>query len=301
MEKLVSVVIPSYSRNETLKRAIDSVLTQTHQNVEIIVVDDNPQESEWRASTAAIMSEYKDNEKVVYIQNEKNMGGGAARNVGIRASKGEYIAFLDDDDVYMPTKIEKSLEVFENSKDEKLALVYCFAKFINKDGNSTYSDRRVFRGNCLYEAMEQNCIAATSQWMVKADALKAVGCFAEVPCKQDSQTILRLLKNGYTVDVVEEELSIYYAYRIGNKISGVGPKNIYGEELYRAECRKMYYLLQDWQILNVEYKFAEIFCRFFYLNKKKDLYKHEKQIMFKLNWKKACVFFLKRTWHKIKR
>lgn len=295
---LVSVVIPTYSRNTTLKRAIGSVLNQTYTNFEIIVVDDNPEGSEWRVSTAAIMAEYTD-PRIHYIQNERNMGGGLTRNEGIKASKGEYIAFLDDDDEYYPERIEKQLKKFLESDNDKLALVYCHAKFINKDGSSNYSDTRNFRGNCLYEAMAENCIAATSQWMVKKSALLEVGCFPDVPCKQDSQTILRLLKAGYEVDVVPEELSMYYTGT--HVISGAKPRNILGEELYRTECRKLYYLLEDWQIMKVEYKFAEQFYRYFMYNKWEDKMRREFKIMKTLDPKAARIFKLKEIYHKIRK
>lgn len=297
---LVSVVIPTYSRNFTLKRAINCVLEQTHHNLEIIVVDDNPPESEWRKSSEQIMREYAKNPRVVYVQNERNMGGGLTRNQGIKHAKGEYISFLDDDDEYMPERIEKMLKVFKESNNEKLALVYCYAKFINQDGTSTYSDTRNFHGNCLYEAMEQNCIAATSQWMVKKTVLDAVGGFPDVPCKQDSQTILRLLRAGYEVEVVPEELSVYHAYVIGKKISGVGPKNILGEKLYRTECRKLYYLLEDWQIMNVEYTFAEKLYNFYLYGDDRKLIRHQWKIMKKLNPQAAYIYLIKRIWHSIK-
>lgn len=295
---LISVVIPTYSRNDMLKRAINSVLNQTYKNFEIIVVDDNPAESEWRASTASMIAEYTDS-RVRYIQNEKNMGGGLTRNEGIKVAKGEYIAFLDDDDEYVPERLEKQLKVFLDSNNDKLALVYCYAKFINKDGSSTYSDRRDFHGNCLYEAMEQNCIAATSQWMVKKDLLEAVGCFPDVPCKQDSQTILRLLKNGYELEVIPEELSYYYTgYHV---ISGAKPRNFLGEELYRTECRKQYYKLQDWQIMKIEYRFARQFYGLYKESGNKQMLKYEFNIMKTLDWKAAYIFALKEIWHKIKR
>lgn len=297
---LVSVVIPTYSRNSTLKRAVDGALNQTHKNIEVIVVDDNPPDSEWRVSSAKIMETYAGDPRVHYVQNAQNIGGGLTRNQGIMHAKGEYISFLDDDDEYMPERVEKMLRVFTDRNDEKLALVYCHAKFINQDGSSTYSDTRNFRGNCLYEAMVENCIAATSQWMVKKTLIDAVGGFPDVPCKQDSQTILKLLKAGYEVEVVAEELSIYHAYVIGQKISGAKPRNILGENLYRTECRKLYHLLEDWQIINIEYKFAEMLYNLYSYGTDKDMSRHHWQIMRRLNYKKAYLFRLKKLWHKIK-
>lgn len=280
---LVSVVIPTYSRNETLIRAVESVLNQTHTNVEIIVVDDNPADSEWRRSSEELMKKYEDNPKVRYIKNAQNMGGAGARNEGIKASNGEYIAFLDDDDEYMPEKVEKQLKMFKECNNEKLALVYCFAKFIDSDGTSSYSDTRYFKGNCLYEAMEANCIAATSQWMVKKAAVESVGMFTIVPCKQDSQLILKLLAAGYEVDCCKEELSLYYNFVVGDRISRGNFKNIEGEKLYIAECRKQYHKLESWQILNVEYAFAKKFYELYKSNNMKENLRQQRKIMFKIN------------------
>lgn len=296
---LVSVVIPTYSRNESLSKAIDSVLNQTHKNIEVIVVDDNPVDSEWRRNTEQILDRYKNDSRILYIQNPKNLGGGMARNAGIFHAKGDYIAFLDDDDEYASEKIKKQLAVFLNSDNPKLALVYCYAKFVNRDGSITYCDRRTYKGHCLYEAMEQNCIAATSQWMVSKTAIESVGGFADVPCKQDSQTILKLLKAGYEIDVVPEELSLYSRFVIGNKISGNSKRNILGEELYLTECRKLYYLLKDWQIINVEYQFAERFYALYRANKMKEEYLHQWKIMMNLNKRKAFLYEIKRIWHRI--
>ena len=297
---LVTVVIPTYSRSESLKRAINSVLGQTYRNIEILVIDDNPPGSGWRAACEKTMGDYAGNEMVRYIQNEKNLGGAGARNVGIAQAKGTYIAFLDDDDAYLPEKVEKQLRRFWESGNEKLALVYCYARFIDRDGGSTYSDRRDFHGNCLYEAMEQNCIAATSQWMVKKSAVVELGGFPDVPCKQDSQLILKLLTAGYEVDVVPEELSLYYNYEIGSRISGAGEKNICGELLYQTECRKQYYRLEDWQILNIEYKFASIFYRLYKANGQKEKTRHAWGIMCRLHKKEALLYRLKEGWHFVK-
>lgn len=297
---LISVVIPTYSRNETLVRALNSVFQQTYTNYEIIVVDDNAPGSEWRTRNEELMKQYSDNLKVRYVQNSHNLGGGPTRNHGVAEARGEYIAFLDDDDVYMPERLEKQLNKFLESKNDKLALVYCFAKFINKDGKSTYSDRRAFRGNCIYDAMVQNCIAATSQWMVKKSMLEAVGGFPAVPCKQDSQTILRLLKAGYEVDVVEEELSYYYDIP-GARISGASDKNLLGEALYHEECMKLYYLLSKKQIRNVEERFATEFYRIYSFRRDKDNMRKFRRKMFLNNPSAATLYIAKKVYHKMKK
>lgn len=259
---LVSVVIPTYSRNITLTRAIDSVLAQTHQNLEIIVVDDNPPDSEWRVSTQKLMQQYTDNEKIRYIQNAKNMGGSGARNVGIKAAKGEYIAFLDDDDEYFPEKVEKQLHCFLTTSLERLALVFCDAVMTYDNDKFVCYVKPRYKGCCLYEAMVNNCLAATSQWMAKKDALIDVEMFTDVPCKQDSTLILKLLEAGYEVDCIPEVLSKYCNYQ-GIKISWQGKKNLQGELLYKEKCEKLYSRLTRQQINEVEYAFESRLYRLY--------------------------------------
>ncbi len=249
---LVSVVIPTYSRNEMLGRAIDSIINQTHQNLEIIVVDDNPAESEYRASAEAIMKEYESDNRIHYIQNEHNLGGSGARNVGIEASHGDYIAFLDDDDEYLPTKIEKQLNKFLTSKDDKLALVYCDVVHVGIEGNIDCTVKRRRKGNCIYEAIKDDCIAATSQWLVKKEFLNDVGNFSIVPCKQDSTVILKLLVKGYTVDYVPEILSKYYNYQDTNRIS-FSSKRAEGELLYYEACRNAKNVLSSRKQRKIDY------------------------------------------------
>ena len=268
---LVSVVIPTYSRNTTLCKAIDSVIKQTYKNLEIIVVDDNPADSEWRHSTEELMEQYKKDSRVRYLKNKRNLGGSGARNEGIKVSNGEYIAFLDDDDEYLPAKIEKQLECALTSEMTRLALVFCDVKMTYGDGSYMCNKESHYKGCCLYEAIRDNCLAATSQWLAVKSALVDVGMFTKVPCKQDSTLILKLLGAGYEVDYVPETLIRYSFYNIP-RISSVGEKNIKGELLYRARCRKYYDRFDEGQIQEIEYVFNE---RLYKLYKSNDMKKEE--------------------------
>src|SRR5258705_13939604 len=101
----VSVVIPTHNRSEFLRSAIASVLGQTYQDFELIVVDDASTDS-----TAEVVVSFNDS-RIKFIRHQTNQGGSAARNTGIRASKCDYIAFLDDDDEWSPRKLSKQVEV----------------------------------------------------------------------------------------------------------------------------------------------------------------------------------------------
>ena len=295
---LVSVVIPTYSRNDMLERAINCIQKQTYQNLDIIVVDDNPPESEFRLSTQRIMQKYATDERIRYIQNPQNLGGAGARNVGIEASKGEYIAFLDDDDEYYPEKIEKQLQVFLDSKSDKLALVYCDVEHVGINNHVDCVIRKRYRGNCLYEAIEDDCIASTSMWLVKKSILESVGNFSIVPCKQDSTVILKLLDKGYEVDFVPEVLCSYRNVASGVRIS-LGPRKVEGELMFYDACCKMYDRMTPKQIRYIEFSFAKrLYVLYSRRNQKwKENRIAERNKMFRLRPIAAAAFLLRRKIH----
>ena len=107
---LVSVIITTYHNEKLLNRAVESVLHQTYERIELIVVDDNPPESNARKATEAVMEKYP---QAVYLKHSENRNGAAARNTGIRAAKGEYIAFLDNDDVYFSGHVADCVNILE--------------------------------------------------------------------------------------------------------------------------------------------------------------------------------------------
>lgn len=284
MNDLVSVIIPTYSRNDQLIRAIESVQNQTYKNIEILVIDDNPADSEWRIKTEKLMKKYENDSRVRYMKNPYNMGGAGARNEGIRAATGEYLAFLDDDDYYYPQKVEKQLLMFLQSDNEKLALVYCYAECIDKEGKVIHVYRENYRGNCLYEAIRYSCIASTSRWMVRKSCLQMVGNFSIVPSQQDSTVILKLLEQGYELDCVEEILSCYDDSG-SLRISMGSVKNIEGLRMYKERCMKNYNNFDLDQILEIEFMFA---YKFFWLNDKNGFTAERNK---QLKWMLKCNFF----------
>jgi glycosyltransferase involved in cell wall biosynthesis len=122
--KLVSVIIPTYSRPEFLCRAIDSVLNQTYKPIEIIVVDDNGEGTDFQKETEEVLRDYIATNKILYFKHEINKNGSAARNTGIKLCHGYYVTCLDDDDELMPSKIEKQVVAIESSHG-KFQGAYC--------------------------------------------------------------------------------------------------------------------------------------------------------------------------------
>ena len=114
----VSVIIPTYKRCDFIDRAINSILNQSYPNIEIVIVDDNGDGTLDRNKMIEIMNKYESDNRIKYIKNPVNKGGALARNIGIQAATGEFITFLDDDDEYLPTKIEvQHREMVRNNWD----------------------------------------------------------------------------------------------------------------------------------------------------------------------------------------
>lgn len=123
MNKLVSVLIPTYGGGQYLRRTVDSVLAQTYPHFEVIVIDDNGMGTENQKKTQAVMEHYKDEKRVVYVCHEVNRNGSAARNTGFSHSKGDYICLLDDDDEFTPEKLERQVAGLEQHPE--CGLTYC--------------------------------------------------------------------------------------------------------------------------------------------------------------------------------
>lgn len=113
----ISVIIPMYNSEATIQRVISSVLIQTYNNLEVIIVDDASSDC-----SADIINSIKDS-RIKYIKNQKNMGPAASRNIGVKQARYDYIAFEDSDDEWLPDKLKMQMELMNS--DKELGLVYC--------------------------------------------------------------------------------------------------------------------------------------------------------------------------------
>jgi len=125
----VSVIIPTYNRAYLIGRAIQSVLNQTYQNFEIIIVDDGSTDD-----TKEVVKKFQEQDRrIKYVKHEKNKGEAAARNTGIKTARGEFIAFQDSDDEWLPEKLEKQMKIFEGVSS-RIGIVYTSMHRIDKEG-----------------------------------------------------------------------------------------------------------------------------------------------------------------------
>jgi len=128
---LISVIIPTYNRVNNLKVAIESVLNQTYNNIEIIIVDDNSTDNTIKTLNSLDIPNLR------IINNKVNRGAPSCRNTGIKYSRGAYIAFLDDDDIWYTEKIEKQLNHL--IQNPQIDCVFCEYKYVLQ-GQSFYPD-----------------------------------------------------------------------------------------------------------------------------------------------------------------
>ena len=183
MNPLVSVIIPTYKTNISLKRAIDSVLNQSYKNIEVIVVDDNISHSEYRKFAEELMEEYKDNNKVYYIKHKFNKNGSAARNTGVKKSHGNIIGFLDDDDFYYENKIEKQYK-FMNKNNLDMCVCY-----YNRNKKTMMFKIKNDYSNDIFM---MNITPQTSSFLLKKECFKRINGFDETYNRhQDYEFLLR--------------------------------------------------------------------------------------------------------------
>lgn len=235
----VSVVIPTYNRKSTLKRAIDSILNQSFQDYEIVIVDDCSTDG----SLEYIAELYGQLDNLIYIRNDNNIGAGASRNVGVLYASGKYIAFHDSDDEWLPNKLERQMEVIKNSDDD-IGLVYSYFKFVSKDGReccfpSTELEKEKKTGEVFRTLLIQP-LAGTITWLMKRDLFLELGGFNEkLKALEDYEFTLRIGQK-YKIVLVEEILAI--AYQTKDSVSADGDNHILTEcyimDKYQKELEK---------------------------------------------------------------
>lgn len=184
----VSVVIPTHNRPELLRRALHSVLAQTYVDFEIIVIDDGDNE----AGAEEVCHSFSD-PRVRYIAQVKPHGGApAARNRGVREARSGYVAFLDDDDEWLPYKLERQISVLASAEND---IGFCFSAVIN-----IYDDGREVKTTIENESNDFSEIALrrfngflTSTLMVRHAAFEEIGGFDETfPSHQEAELMIRL-------------------------------------------------------------------------------------------------------------
>ncbi|MFM6994744.1 MAG: glycosyltransferase family 2 protein [Sediminibacterium sp.] len=205
---LVSVIIPTYKNSNTLIRAINSVISQTYENWELIIVDDNDPFSPERRNTEKNVEQYFDYKNIIYISHSSNLNASAARNTGFKFAKGELIAFLDDDDEFYPEKLEKQVLAL-SELDLSWGGIYCNYEIISPDKRKAYvnnHDENILENLLLVK----NSICGGSTLLVRRSVYEDLKGFdVEFNRHQDWEFLVRFLKQ-YKLALVEDLLVNIY-------------------------------------------------------------------------------------------
>lgn len=201
---LVSVIIPVYNAEKFIGETVESVIAQTYKNIEIVIVDDCSKDSS-EIIIKRLKSTYSN---IIYQRCENNHGAAVARNTALKIAKGQYVAFLDSDDLWQPTKIEKQINLL---KAKNLSFCYTAIEMINDIGEVIKSKRNVIE-LIDYNFLLKNTMIVTSSVIIDRIAL---GDF-QMPLRrsgQDYATWLMLLRKGVVACGINKPL---VKYRISN-------------------------------------------------------------------------------------
>lgn len=200
---LVSVIIPTYKRSEMLLRAINSVLKQTYRNIEIIVVNDNVPNDAFSIKLYKILNTIKD-DRLKLIEQDKHLNGAVARNCGIKKAKGEYVAFLDDDDWWDKDKLKIQVSVLAQL-DDTWAGVTCLKKYYKKSSffraSLPYRDGEIFEDVVL---LLTNITTGTV--LLRHHVLDDVGYFDESLKRHQDTQLFSYISQKYKIKLIQRHL-----------------------------------------------------------------------------------------------
>lgn len=201
---LVSVIIPTFKRSDMLSRAIHSVLEQTYRDVEVLVVNDNVSpDDEYSQRLYALMDSIED-DRVRLISQPKHINGAAARNAGIREAKGEFIAFLDDDDFWEPGKVEAQVKKLRELGPE-WGLATCMN--VQRRGDRIVGASLPYRdGDVFIDVLERRIGIGLDAALIRRSAIDTAGVFDETLTRHQDLQLFANLTSQYKVKQIKQYL-----------------------------------------------------------------------------------------------
>lgn len=236
----VTVIIPTYNRqNKLIKRAVKSILIQTNQNFEILIIDDN-KDAKTSENVKSLISSFND-KRIKYLKNEVNMGGAKSRNKGISHATGRYISFLDDDDFYLKDKLEKQVNFLDNSDFD-----FVISNLAIVDTQMNIKDLRTFgwfKNGCFtnQELITEHYkyhLTGTPTFMFKKELLTDVKGFPNVSMGHEFHLVDLALRKGYKLGYLDEYFTIAVAHE-GNRISTSTKRQEQLQELLEYKLTKL--------------------------------------------------------------
>lgn len=202
---LVSVIMPTYKRSDKLLRAIDSVLNQTYKNLELLLVNDNEPFDEYTEQLKKRVEKYSDDKRFNLIIQQKHVNGAVARNIGIHQAKGQYIAFLDDDDWWEENKLEEQVKVLE-SLDDSWGAVSCKFTLYDLNGNVIGKTKKYRDGFIYKDILYLMSDVATGTLLLRHDYFDTTRYFDENLMRHQDLQLLVDFTSKYKLKEVDQYL-----------------------------------------------------------------------------------------------
>lgn len=209
MSIVVSIILPTYNRAVLLRMAINSVLSQSYQNFELIIIDDASSDQ-----TEALVKSFRD-KRIKYLRNKKRLGANWSRNIGIKKALGKYIAFQDSDDQWLPEKLGKQISIIEKSSP-KVGAIYSKCLYHKGDRKKVIpSDRISKKEGCIHENLLNDNFITLPSLLIKKECFNQIGYFDEsLPRLQDWDLVLRI--SQYYQFIYINEILLHSNYTPGS-------------------------------------------------------------------------------------
>tara|TARA_B100000575_G_C23142516_1_gene665412 strand:+ start:2673 stop:3608 length:936 start_codon:yes stop_codon:yes gene_type:complete len=270
MDELVSVIIPSYNKQDFIEQSIDSVINQTYKNIEIIVVDDCSSDK-----TLDILKKYKN--KIKLYVNNINKGASFCRNYGFKKSKGKYIAHLDCDDYYHKNKIFNSIN-YINKNDHffiytNVNLINSYGKIIKNNNNI----QSIGEGDISKKLLLNEISITNSTLVARRECFNKIGLFDEKIFLAADREMLTRLSLNYKAGFINEQLTFY---RVHTNNMFINIDNTIKEFVYILYKNKNNNIFKNKNffntcLCNIYYNYSKFYIMF-------SDYKKSKKLLFKI-------------------
>ncbi len=194
---LVSVIIPFYKKKKYIYETVSSILEQTYDNIEIVIIYDDLEKDDLNF----LRKNFSDNEKIRIIVNDRNLGAGLSRNKGIAVARGKYVGFIDADDLWSKEKISKQITFM---KKNNFQISHTSYKIISEEGAILNTRKSKYFNN--YKNILTSCDIGLSSVLLKKELINEEIKFASLKTKEDFVLWLKILKSGFEIGALEEPL-----------------------------------------------------------------------------------------------
>jgi glycosyltransferase involved in cell wall biosynthesis len=241
----VTIVITTYKRNSTLERAIISACDQDYTDIEIIVVDDNADPT-WNHTVSSIIKKVETDQdrKIIYVKNQENKGVAKSRNAGITKAKGEYITFLDDDDVYLKSKVSTQL-----AKMKECDADFSITDMLLYDSKEKLQEKRVrndltnYRKRELHKYHILHHLTGNDTFMFKTDFIRRIGGYKKIDIGDDYYLIQKAILSGGKFTYLHECHVKAYLHTGEDGGLSCGQKKINGELKLQNDKKRYFSIL----------------------------------------------------------